>query len=118
MDTGAFAAINTCFKLIDFCMKIKDVSIENQVFLRLIQRVRNDLEEAFRLMRVPAVQGHFHADPGKQAHIEDCILSVKKALESIGKFVESVRLDQERNGTIGMLNRVEWVVSIRITSTW
>jgi hypothetical protein len=34
IDGGAaFAAINTTFKFVDFCYKLRDVSKENQVFV-------------------------------------------------------------------------------------
>ena len=109
-EVGAFAAIAVCFKFVDFCIKIKDVSNENSVFVRIISRVREDREEAFRLMRKPAVQRHFEADPESKNYVEGTILALNKALQSIGRFVESVRLDEERNGTIGLVNRFEWVL--------
>ena len=109
-DAGVFSAINVCFKFVDFCMKVKDVSLENQVFVRIISRVRDDREEAFRLMRKPVVQRHFEIDPDSRKYVEGTILALNKALQSIGKFVESVRLDEERNGTISLGNRFEWVL--------
>ena len=109
-DAGVFSAINVCFKFVDFCMKVKDVSLENQVFVRIISRVRDDREEAFRLMRKPAVQRHFELDPDSGRYVEGTILALNNALQSIGKFVESVRLDEERNGSIGLVNRFEWVL--------
>lgn len=109
-DAGVFSAINVCFKFVDFCMKVNDVSLENQVFVRIISRVREDREESFRLMRKPAVQRHFELDPDSRKYVEGTILALDKALQSIGKFVESVRLDEERNGSIGLVNRFEWVL--------
>ncbi|KAF2101544.1 hypothetical protein NA57DRAFT_72984 [Rhizodiscina lignyota] len=107
---GPFDAINTAFRLIEFCMQMKDVSLENRVFVTLIQRVQDDVEEAFRLMRKPEVQEHFNVDPGKQERVESTILSARSAINSIGRFVETVRVDEERNGSIGMLHRFEWVL--------
>src|SRR5215469_4340806 len=109
-DAGVFSAITVCFKFVDFCMKVKDVSLENQVFVRIISRVREDREEAFRLMRKPTVQRHFDLDPDSKNYVEGTILALNKALQSIGKFVESVRIDEERNGSIGLVNRFEWVL--------
>lgn len=102
--------INTCARVIDFCSRLKDVGLENKVFSRLIQRVREDVEEAFRLMRKPEVQAHFEADPDKEKRVNGTILSVKTAINNIARFVEALRVQKEREGTIGMINRFEWVL--------
>ena len=91
-------------------MKLRDVPLENKVFLRLISRVGSDLDEAFRLMRNNVVQEHFAADQGKDEYVQKCIVDARTALASIGRFVETVRVDEERNGRIGMANRFEWVL--------
>jgi len=83
---------------------------ENRVFIRLIQRVRDDLDEVFRLLRNPTIRAHLSSDPGERAYIEGTIDSVRTALGSIGKFVESVRVDEEINGTISLQSRFEWVL--------
>lgn len=102
--------INSCARLVDFCSRMKDVGLENKVFSRLIQRVREDVEEAFRLMRKPEIQAHFEVDPDKEKRVNGAILSVKTAINNIARFVEALRVQKERDGSIGMINRLEWVL--------
>jgi hypothetical protein len=99
MDIGVgviFSSIGTAIKLADFCAKVKDVPVENKVFLRLIQGVRDDLEEISRLLRIDGVKSRLELYPGRKRYVEGTIVRVKDALNDIAKYVESVRRDEEK----------------------
>ncbi|KAH7393259.1 hypothetical protein BKA64DRAFT_675675 [Cadophora sp. MPI-SDFR-AT-0126] len=113
-DLGAgaiFGAINTAFKFSEFAIELAEVGSENNVFVRTIQRVRLDLNEAERLLRVPAIRASLENNPQKSFWIQHAIHSTKNALNDIGLFVERVRSDQDRDETVSFINRVRWVLN-------
>ncbi|KAG4411344.1 hypothetical protein IFR04_015530 [Cadophora malorum] len=113
-DLGAgaiFGAINTAFKFSEFAIELAEVGSENNVFVRTIQRVRLDLNEAERLLRVPAIRASLENNPQKSFWIQQAIHSTKSALNDIGLFVERVRSDQDRDETVSFINRVRWVLN-------
>ncbi|PVH85555.1 hypothetical protein DL98DRAFT_48553 [Cadophora sp. DSE1049] len=113
-DLGAgaiFGAINTAFKFSEFAIELAEVGSENNVFVRTIQRVRLDLNEAERLLRVPAIRVSLENNPQKSIWIQHAIHSTKCALNDIGLFVERVRSDQDRDETVSFINRVRWVLN-------
>lgn len=77
--------------------------------VRMIQRVRLDLEETERLVHSPLVKSKLEATPGKLPWIKGVIQSTKGALNEIGRWVERVRSDKEGYGSISWENRVRWV---------
>jgi len=79
------------------------------VFVRMIQRVRLDLEETERLLCVPSVKEKLISTPGKLPWIKGVVISAKSALIDIGRWVERVRADKEGYGSISWENRVRWV---------
>ncbi|KAL5319616.1 hypothetical protein ACEPPN_012671 [Leptodophora sp. 'Broadleaf-Isolate-01'] len=113
-DLGAgalFGAINTAFKFSEFAIELAEVGSENNVFVRTIQRVRLDLDETERLLRVPAIRASLANNPQKLFWIQQAINSTKCALNDIGLFVERVRSDQDRDDTVSFINRVRWVLN-------
>ncbi len=92
-------------------MRLYSVGSENGVFVRMIQRVRLDLEETERLIYSPTVKSKLVATPGKLPWIKGVILSTKETLNEIGRWVERVRSDKEGHGSISWENRVRWVFS-------
>ncbi|TID22978.1 Sexual differentiation process protein isp4 [Venturia nashicola] len=110
LDGGAFAAITTAFKFVEFCYAIGDVPEESLVFIRLIQRVRHDLDECLRLLTLPSIQNHLDCDPDQKRYINGTIQDTKGALAGIGKYVESVRTEEEWNGEISLRTRFEWIL--------
>ncbi|KAG4428758.1 hypothetical protein IFR05_015760 [Cadophora sp. M221] len=113
-DLGAgalFGAINTAFKFSEFAIELAEVGSENNVFVRTIQRVRLDLDETERLLRVPAIRASLANNPQKMFWIQQAINSTKCALNDIGLFVERVRSDQDRDDTVSFINRVRWVLN-------
>jgi hypothetical protein len=108
---SAFAFLNTCFKLSEYAVKLYGVESENGVFVRMIQRVRLDLEETERLLSVPSVKTKLISIPGKLPWIKGVVVSTKSALNDIGRWVERVRAEKEGYGSVSFENRVRWVFS-------
>ena len=104
-----FSAITTTFKLAEFCLALKEVSSESQVFLTLIQRVRKDLTEALRERHEKSAV--LQSMPGKRAWIDDTITDIKKVLNDIGVLIENARVDVDKGKSVTLKHRFEWVLS-------
>lgn len=105
----SFSAISATFKLAEFCLALKEVNSENLVFLKLIARVRKDLEEASRERREKetALKSGL---PGNMDWIDGAILDVRSALNDIGIFIERPRIDVEEGKSVSLKHRFEWVL--------
>ncbi|QDS69003.1 hypothetical protein FKW77_009436 [Venturia effusa] len=110
LDGSAFSAIKTASRFVEFCCARGDVPEESLLFIRLVQRVRDDLDECLRLLSLPAVQSHLECDIDQKIYIHGTIQDTKNALAEIGKYVESVRTEEEQNGEISLRTRFEWVL--------
>ncbi len=113
-DLGAgaiFGAINTAFKFSEFVIALNEVGSENHVFVRTIQRVREDLEETERLLTLPPIKTNLLTNAEKSLWIKKAIYSTKCALNDIGLYVERVRSENDRDGDISFKNRVRWVLN-------
>lgn len=108
MDS-AFSAINTTFRLAEFCLALKEVESENLVFLKLISRVRKDLDEAYRERREKETALKTSL-PRKIEWIDNVILDAKNALNDIGIFIERPRIDVEEGKSVSLKHRFEWVL--------
>lgn len=104
-----FAFLNSAIKFSEVALKLCSVGSENAVFVRLILRVRNDLEEVERLISTPIVKKKLISTPGKLPWIKGVVFSTKSALNDIGQWVDRVRTDKEGYGSISFENRVRWV---------
>lgn len=104
-----FAFLNSAVKFSEVALKLCAVGSENGVFVRLILRVRNDLQEVERLISTPSVKKKLISTPGKLPYIKNVVFSTKSALNEIGRWVERVRSDKEGHGSISFENRVRWV---------
>jgi hypothetical protein len=82
---AVFAFLNSCFKLAEYAVKIYSVESENGVFVRMILRIRQDLEETERLLSVPSVKARLLSTPQKSTWIRGVVLSNKAALNEIGR---------------------------------
>jgi hypothetical protein len=107
--SAAFAFLNSAFKLAEYAVKFCGVESENGVFVRMIQRVRLDLEETERLLCVPSVKKRLISTPGKLPWIKGVIHGAKTALNEIGRWVDRVRADKEGYGSVSWENRVRWI---------
>ncbi|KAL8708982.1 MAG: hypothetical protein Q9220_006190 [cf. Caloplaca sp. 1 TL-2023] len=104
-----FSAIGTTIKLAEFCLRLKEVSLENRVFLTLIARVRKDVDEALRERREKATL--LESLPEKRAWIDEAILDAQKELNSIGRLVEDARIDTQQGKPVTLKHRFEWVLT-------
>ncbi|KAG9239685.1 hypothetical protein BJ875DRAFT_365002, partial [Amylocarpus encephaloides] len=83
-----FAFLNSAIKFSEYAVKLCAVGSENGVFVRLILRVRNDVEEVERLISTPSVKKTLISTPGKLLYIKNVILSTKTSLNDIGRWVD------------------------------
>jgi hypothetical protein len=65
--TAAFAFLNSAFRITEFFVRIAEVGSENELFVRTITVVRNDLLEVERLLSIPSVQSRLLPLPAKLA---------------------------------------------------
>ncbi|KAH8591556.1 hypothetical protein B0O99DRAFT_598140 [Bisporella sp. PMI_857] len=107
---AVFGAINTTFKFSEFVIKLSEVRPENLVFVRTIQKVRVDLEETERLLSNPSIKAVLNNNPQKLMWMKNGIDSTRHALNDIGRYVERVRSESDRDGTIDFATRVRWVL--------
>ena len=111
-----FPSIGTVYKLAEFCIALKEVEPETLVFLRLIARVRKDLDEACRERRdketafLQKTKSSRAARPQKLDWINDAILDVRAALNEIGSLIEKPRIDAEDGIPVRLRHRFEWVL--------
>jgi hypothetical protein len=59
---------------------------------------------------VPSIRDHLELNPGEKSYINGTINSIRLALAGIGRFVESVRTEEEQYGEISLHTRFEWIL--------
>ena len=104
-----FASISSAFKFADLAIRVAEVGSENEVFVRTIRVVRDDLNEVERLLNADSVQRKVTSIPGKLPWVRSAIMNTKSALNEIGRWVERARSEQESTGNISFETRVRWV---------
>ncbi|KAF2497222.1 hypothetical protein BU16DRAFT_560531 [Lophium mytilinum] len=109
-SSSIFTAISTIFGFVDFVTALKEVSDDNRVFISLIERVRHDVDEAFRLRRCRRVADHFASFPRERNWIDGTIMDVQRALNDLGLYVENARIDMDGRVEVKMKNKFEWVL--------
>lgn len=107
--SAVFACINSAFKFAEYAVRVAEVGTENEVFVRTIQVVRNDLNETERLLGLKSVQTKLISTPFKLQWIKGAIHSTKSALNEIGRWVERARGEQQAMGSVKFETRVRWV---------
>lgn len=111
---GAATAIGGVYKAGEFlhrAKKLKDVGPANAVYVRLIKRVRADLDEVKRLLTVPEIKNALEANPAKAKWIYGAMRDVRGALENIKPHTERVAGDIEDGRRVGLRHRVYWLFS-------
>jgi hypothetical protein len=115
MTLGAAAtAIGGAYKVGEFLMhakKLKDVAPSNAVYVRMINRVRSDLDEVTRLCTVPEVKEALKANPPKAKWVYGAMRDVRGALENIVPHTERVGGDVEKGKRVGIRHRFYWLMS-------
>lgn len=111
---SAAAAIGGAYKVGEFLHKAKrlrDVGPSNAVYVRLIARVRADLDEVRRLLTVREIHDALEANPEKAKWVYGAMRDVRGALENIAPHTERVASDIEDGRRVGMRHRLYWLVS-------
>ncbi|KAI0582179.1 hypothetical protein PtrSN002B_005662 [Pyrenophora tritici-repentis] len=111
---AAGAALGGAYKLAEFLTKakrVRDVGPSNAVYVRIIGRVRSDLEEVRRLLSVREIHDILEANPEKSKWVYGCMRDVRGALENMTPLTERVAGDVEDGRRIGIRHRVYWVMS-------
>jgi hypothetical protein len=72
--------------------------------------VRDDLDECLRLCCIPAIRDLLELDASEKEYIYGTIDSTRVALAGIGRYVESVRTEEEKHGEISLHTRFEWIL--------
>jgi hypothetical protein len=111
---GAAAAVGGAYKLGEFLYKAKrlrDVGPSNAVYVRIIARVRADLDEVRRLLTVREVYDALEANREKAKWVYGAIRDVRGALENMAPLTERVGGDIEEGRRVGLRHRVFWLLS-------
>ncbi|PVH96568.1 hypothetical protein DM02DRAFT_617156 [Periconia macrospinosa] len=111
---GAAAAIGGAYKFGEFLFhakKLRDVGPANAVYVRLISRIRADLDEVRRLLTVREVHDALEANKDKAKWVYGAMRDVRGALENITPHTERVGGDVEAGRRIGIRHRVYWLMS-------
>ncbi|KAF2846479.1 hypothetical protein T440DRAFT_501711 [Plenodomus tracheiphilus IPT5] len=111
---AAAGAIGGAYKLSEFLYKakrIRDVGPSNAVYVRIIGRVRADLDEVRRLLSVREVHDALESNPEKSKWVYGAMRDVRGALENITPHTERVAGDVEDGRRIGVRHRVYWLLS-------
>jgi hypothetical protein len=111
---AAATAIGGAYKLGEFLVKakrVRDVGPSNAVYVRIIGRVRSDLDEVRRLLSVKEVHDALESNAEKSRWVYGCMRDVRGALENITPHTERVGGDVEAGRRIGVRHRVYWLLS-------
>ena len=103
---GAYKVSEAAIKL----RKLREVAEDQQVFLRLLRRVREDIIETKRLMGLRTVKVALTYNTEKKAWIESVVRSTEAAARLMSHRVAHVQKDLERSGHVGLWNRIRWVL--------
>lgn len=109
----AISAVAGAYKFSEFAVKAKalhEVQHENEVFVRLLERVHSDLIETRRLVKLPAVEFALSKAPEKVAWINSVMKSTRHALELMEPYTENVQEDTADGGHVGIRHRFKWVL--------
>ncbi|KAF2264092.1 hypothetical protein CC78DRAFT_568594 [Lojkania enalia] len=111
---AAAGAIGGAYKTGEFlyrAKRLRDVGPANAVYVRLINRVRADLDEVKRLLTVPEVKDALEANRPKARWVYGAMRDVRGALENITPLTERVAGDIEDGRRVGLRHRLRWLLS-------
>jgi len=109
--TKVFSSLSTVFDFADYASSHEKVSSNSEVFINLLQRVRQDVTEASRLYKSQAVADYFDSWPDKKTYVDAILLDIQRALNDIGIYMETVRVSGDDGGSVGLRRKFEWVLS-------
>lgn len=109
--TRVFSSLSTVFDFADYASSSDKVTSDSEVFINLLQRVRQDVTEASRLYVSQPVSDYFDSWPDKKTWIDSILVDIQRALNDIGVYMETVRISGDDSGVTGLRRRFEWVLS-------
>jgi hypothetical protein len=101
------------YKIAEFLVhakKLKEVTSENKVFVRLVERVQLDLAEVDRLLKLPAIKHSLRRNPKKVAWIKNTVTAMDMALEQLASYSGTVANDTRGGRHAGLWTRMKWVL--------
>jgi hypothetical protein len=114
LSAGAvISAVAGTYKVAEFLVhlrKLHSVGKENDVFVRMVERVRIDLAEVDRLLSVPEIKLALSRSPEKVTWIKRAITTLRAAMEEKARWTESVRKGIEGGRILGLKKRIWWVL--------
>jgi hypothetical protein len=109
--TKVFSSLSTVFDFADYASSHEKVTSDGEVFVNLLQRVRQDVTEASRLYTSQPVVDYFESWPDKKTWIDAILLDIQRALNDLGVYMETVRVSGDDGGTVGLRRKFDWVLS-------
>lgn len=103
-----FPAIPTTYYFADYVLSTEKASADTIAFVRIIQQVRQDIDEATRLFISSAVSSFLDAYPNKRKWIESSLLEVRRALNEIGMDMDKAWGHDGDSGTAASKLKLEW----------
>ncbi|KAF1988957.1 hypothetical protein K402DRAFT_461397 [Aulographum hederae CBS 113979] len=111
---AVISAIAGSYKFSEFAVKLKkleEVRSQNETYIRLCERVRLDLAETDRLLKLPAIKKALSRNPEKVNWIESSIVDTRESLERIESVTGRVAKDSKGgHGRISLWHRLRWVL--------
>ncbi|KAI9801057.1 MAG: hypothetical protein M1833_002925 [Piccolia ochrophora] len=102
-----FGAFRTVVQLAQFGLRLRDVDEDTRIFLRLIERVDKDLQEAQRLRHE---KESLLVNDAQKLWIDHTISDAKEALHRIGSLLESGRVDISTGGAVSLKHKLDWMM--------
>jgi len=106
----AYPAIESTFNFSKYASQLSDVDAANHNFVRILERVRSDINETERLLCIPTIHSVVENSPLKRTWIKNGIHNIKSALSDIGLFIERIRLDKNSGDPSNFATRVRLVL--------
>lgn len=114
LSAGAILSVVAAgYKSAEFLVHAKrltEVGHENALYVRIMERVRLDLAETDRLLKLPEVKHAMRNAPEKLGWIKRTITALKESLTEMDKYVYRVAGDKSRGKWIGWTHRFRWVL--------
>jgi hypothetical protein len=108
-NINVFQSVTTTFQFAEFVSSSSKASSEAQGIATLIHHVRQDLNEASRLYLSFAVSNFLEAWPDKKSWIDGILLHIRRSLNDIGSYIETIRVARNDEGVTGLKRRFEWI---------
>jgi len=89
------------------------VPTENDVFVIMVRRIRDDVVEALRLYNVPAVMDHFENYPTKKQRVDGIFADMVQALKDVGVYVGKEQVGNGGLSVAKIKHKANWVFGDR-----